>query len=358
MKRRVIEFLVLAMLAVGAGPGGAAIWQWSLTPGNNATADPSINWAEGMSPSSVNDSARAMMSVIAAWRQDISGFNQTAGTSTAYTLTSSEGFDTAAHMSGAVFSVFFHAQNGINPTLNVDGVGAFPIRTDTVNAVPAGAIGLGSGMPSATVVFSNPTSSFILQNYYNNIYNIPLGAYIESSVSSPPNSNFVAADGRCISRTTYAAYFSLVSTTYGVCDGTTTFGVPDRQGRVPAMLDGGTGRLTNAATGCGSAFTALGATCANGTQSQTLVTLNLPPYTPSGTIGNGTFTITTPMKDCCSGIGVIGTWASGPNGGTASNQNVPYSGAMAFTGTPMGGASQPLPSVQPTYGVNVFVRVL
>lgn len=42
------------------------LWQWSTTAANNATADPSINWQEGQAPSTVNDSARAMMAAIAA----------------------------------------------------------------------------------------------------------------------------------------------------------------------------------------------------------------------------------------------------------------------------------------------------
>jgi hypothetical protein len=47
-----------------------ALWQWSTTAANNATADPSINWQEGQAPSTVNDSARAMMAAIAAWFAD------------------------------------------------------------------------------------------------------------------------------------------------------------------------------------------------------------------------------------------------------------------------------------------------
>ena len=38
-----------------------SFWKWSRTAANNATADGSINWAEGQAPSTVNDSARAMM---------------------------------------------------------------------------------------------------------------------------------------------------------------------------------------------------------------------------------------------------------------------------------------------------------
>jgi hypothetical protein len=46
-----------------------ALWQWSTTPANNATAATAINWAEGQPPSSVNDSARQMMADVAAWYQ-------------------------------------------------------------------------------------------------------------------------------------------------------------------------------------------------------------------------------------------------------------------------------------------------
>ena len=46
-----------------------SLGQWSTTAANNATADPAINWQEGQAPSTVNDSARAMMAAIATWFQ-------------------------------------------------------------------------------------------------------------------------------------------------------------------------------------------------------------------------------------------------------------------------------------------------
>src|SRR3990167_9448888 len=60
---------------------------WSMTAASNSTADDSINWAESQAPSSVNDSARAMMARIAEWYADTSGNLVLGGTSTAYTLT-------------------------------------------------------------------------------------------------------------------------------------------------------------------------------------------------------------------------------------------------------------------------------
>jgi hypothetical protein len=57
-----------------------SFWKWSRTAANNATADGSINWAEGQAPSTVNDSARAMMAAASKYRDDVGGAIATAGT--------------------------------------------------------------------------------------------------------------------------------------------------------------------------------------------------------------------------------------------------------------------------------------
>src|ERR1700756_3788698 len=105
-----------------------AFWSWSKTAASNAAADGTINWAEGQSPSSVNDSARAMMARGAEWRDDVSGTITTGGTSTAYTVASNEGFDTLAHMNGAMIAFVPHTTNGATVTLAVDGLTAKPLR--------------------------------------------------------------------------------------------------------------------------------------------------------------------------------------------------------------------------------------
>lgn len=115
-------------------------YKWSKTAASNATADSTIDWAEGMAPSAVNDSSRAEMAAAAKARDDHAGSLTTGGTSTAYTLISNQVFDTLANMSGQKLKVRFNATNGAAPTLNVDSLGAKAIQTASGTAVATGAI--------------------------------------------------------------------------------------------------------------------------------------------------------------------------------------------------------------------------
>lgn len=89
---------------------------------------------------------------------------------------------------------------------------------------------------------------------------IPIGALVDYTGATLP-SGYLWPDGRNVSRTTYAALFDAIGTTYGAGDGSTTFTLPDARGRVTAGRDnlGGTAanRLTSAVSGLDGA--ALGA---------------------------------------------------------------------------------------------------
>src|SRR5713226_6799005 len=115
-------------------------YKWSQTASADATADSTINWAEGQAPSSVNDSARAMMAATAKYRDDIAGAIVTGGTSTAYTVSSYQVFDSLAHMDGAMIAFTPHATNGATVTLNVDSLGAKPLRSAQGVELPAGTL--------------------------------------------------------------------------------------------------------------------------------------------------------------------------------------------------------------------------
>jgi hypothetical protein len=117
-----------------------SFWKWSKTAASNATADGNVNWAEGMAPSAVNDSARAMMAALAKWRDDNAGTLTTGGTSTAFAVSTNQVFDALATMHGQSLRAKFHAANGAAPTINVDGLGARPLVTAAGVALGVGTI--------------------------------------------------------------------------------------------------------------------------------------------------------------------------------------------------------------------------
>jgi hypothetical protein len=109
---------------------------WSTTAATNANADASVNWRENQAPSTVNNSARAMMAAIAKWRDDISGNIETGGSSTAYTITTNQSLTPL--VDGYRVVARLHATNGAAPTLNVDATGAKAIRVYDATALPTG----------------------------------------------------------------------------------------------------------------------------------------------------------------------------------------------------------------------------
>jgi microcystin-dependent protein len=79
---------------------------------------------------------------------------------------------------------------------------------------------------------------------------LPLGVILAYAPATPPT-GWLACDGAAVSRTTYAALFAKIGTTYGPGDNSTTFGLPDLRGRSPIGAGQGAG-LTNRVRG--SAF--------------------------------------------------------------------------------------------------------
>lgn len=257
-----------------------ALWQWLKTISGNAGADPTINWAEGMAPASINDSGRAMMASVAQWRDDISGTITTSGTLTDYTLASNQGFDTLAHMNGAMIAFVPHITCGVPVTLNVDGLGAKPLRTSP--GIEVGAATLIQGTPYA-VTYNNSDGVFYLQNFFGSSFVVPVGGMIPYLGSTAPNSNFVLPFGQAISRAAFATLFALTGTAFGAGDGTTTFNVPDMRDRAPFGLGnmGGVdaGRITVAGGNFDGAV--IGGT--GGAQNHTLTTAEMPAHSHTAT---------------------------------------------------------------------------
>ncbi|MBR1219442.1 tail fiber protein [Bradyrhizobium sp. U87765 SZCCT0131] len=266
-------------------------WKWSRTAANNANADPSCPFPEGMAPSAVNDGTRGMMAAAAKYRDDIAGAIVTTGTATAYNISSYQGFDSLAHLDGQQIAFVPHATNSDKCTLSVDGLTAAPIHYQPGVEVPSGT--LVQGTPYVVTYFAT-ANEFILRGIAGNPFYVPVGGLIPYISGGVPNSAFVLPYGQPISRTIYSVLFGMIGTAYGAGDGTSTFNIPDLRGRVIAGLDGMGGSsvlgyISTAGSGINGAT--IGAT--GGSQNHAIGQVNLPNVGLGVTVAdNRTFTST------------------------------------------------------------------
>jgi microcystin-dependent protein len=89
---------------------------------------------------------------------------------------------------------------------------------------------------------------------------------IKMNVTSTERNGWLLCNGRAVSRSTYAALFALIGTTFGSGDNVNTFNLPDTSGRV--LGNSGGGYTTGTSTG---------------SYTTTLTASNLPGHTHSGT---------------------------------------------------------------------------
>ncbi len=131
-----------------------------------------------------------------------------------------------------------------------------------------------------------------------------------------------------------------------------TIDLPDWRGRALAALDdmgnSAAGRLTS--TYFGTAATALGAASTT-TESKTLLTANLPAYTPAGSVS---VTGTVPLSSSTS---YTNTFVGGSQPIVQSTSPTAISATATFTGTAQGGSSTPLSIVQPTMLATLYIKL-
>src|SRR5215831_1284426 len=112
---------------------------------------------------------------------------------------------------------------------------------------------------------------------------LPAGVIVPFAGAAAPSTEWLMCDGAAVSRATYAALFTAIGTVYGAGDGSTTFNVPNLQGRVPVGKDTGT-------------FTPLGKT--GGEQTHVLTVGELAQHSHGGsTAGSGAINTGTESAD-------------------------------------------------------------
>lgn len=330
------------------------VFQFSQTASINSSACPTVNWAENQAPSSINDSARAEMAAVACYRDDISGMLVTTGSSAAYAITSNQGFDTLANFHNKAIYFTPHVTNAVGPvTLTVDGFANVPLRSSPGKELQAGV--LVQGTPYGAI-YNNTDGALYLMGFYGNPYNVPISAGFDYWGPTAPNSSFAFPIGQAISRTTYSSLFSgnpwSIGTTYGAGDGSTTFNLPDKTGRVSAMKEATGTRLTTAGGGVDGGT--LGS--AAGAQTEVIGQINLPNVNFTG---NNTITVTSTSNDWREG----GTNVLFSGGGISfipqsATTNAVVSSGVNSISVPSGGSGTPLKTTQPTIICNYVIRII
>lgn len=302
---------------------------WSETDASNSQAVPN-GWPEGMNPSSVNDAARMMMGATKRWYSWTIP-KTTAGTATAFTLTYTVA--PAALVDGMTHVVRFNAANGTAATLNVNGLGAKPLYYHSAGAWRVAPAALWDADEIFEVTYDATATAYFVRRP-----GAPkTGTPFDFAGTAAPG-GFILAYGQAISRTAYVGLFTVLGTTYGTGDGSTTFNLPDLRGVATAgKADmGGTdkGNLTGG--------TVLGA--ALGAQTVTL-TANEQASMPVTGITSSATALFSP-----SGGSVLTLLSDG------SGTNL-YNGAPTISGGTATGSGNPHANVQPTMIMNKMLAL-
>lgn len=346
---------------------------WSVTAATNASADPSINWAEGQAPGTVNDSARATMAALAQRWLDEAAYVASGGSSTAYTVTPQQTI--TAYREGLTIGFRAHTACGATPTLNVSALGAKALRNRANGTLAANEIASGAYVRA---VYSASLDTFLIMNQPVSTEldvliaalgytTFPVGFVADYAGSTAP-SKWLFSYGQAVSRTTYASLFSALGTTYGSGNGSTTFNLPDYRGRVIAGRDDMGGSSASRLTGSyfGGSSNQLGAV--GGLESNTLTRAQLPNFSPTytGSPQNVNIEVTSTASNVVRGtvVASVDLEAAGVNDIDAIAENTGSSGSITSSGTnaipSVGtieaiGADAPHNNVQPTIIANKII---
>jgi microcystin-dependent protein len=155
---------------------------------------------------------------------------------------------------------------------------------------------------------------------------IPSGSVMPYAGSSAPT-GWLLCSGAAVSRTTYAALFAVVGTTYGSGDGSTTFNLPDMRGRLAAGVDNMGGTAANRITAAGSGITGTTLGAAGGAEDVTLATSDIPSHEHPGKRMGGASGSTSYYSVTSNGSGTAFYDRTGfiqnTGGGTAHNNTQP-----------------------------------
>lgn len=155
----------------------------------------------------------------------------------------------------------------------------------------------------------------------------PVGVSVPFAGAAAPT-GWLLCDGSAVSRSTYSALFAVVGTTYGAGDGSTTFNLPNIQGRTVVGRNSG-----------GGTFGTLGGT--TGAETHTLTQAEMPVHSHNFTGSSGDVSSL--------------PYADAPNtaGGVKFSVSLNSYGAVSIANSGSGGAHN---NIQPSIALNYIIK--
>ena len=294
------------------------ISEFSSTPANNTDIG-GINIAEGCAPSGINNAIRQLMADLKDFQTGAVGDDLTVGGNAYVTgnaavtgnltvtgTTTLTGIPTAptaaAGTNTTQIATTAYAKNAVDTAAATLAPLASPAFTGTPTAPTASA---------GTSTTQLATTAFVMAN------GVPTGAVIPFANSTAPT-GWLECDGSAVSRTTYAALYAAIGTTYGSGNGSTTFNIPDLRGEFVRGWDHGRG--VDASRTLGSAQ--------DGTGVPDKVTFS-GTWPLSNSVTNGDGTVST-FSDASSGGGGISGYGGNGSWTTSRIRTRPRNVAMMF----------------------------
>ena len=167
---------------------GVAFWSGIVTlSATNEITLTSVEETKGTFGAGTKEIFACYLASRSAFPDDISGAIVTGGTSTAYTVTSHRVYDTLSRLDGNLIAFTPHTTNGAIVTLNVDGVGAKPLRPSPGVELQSNV--LLQGTPYLAL-YNHSDDAFYLHGLGANTYGIPLGCGMDFWLPTAPSSAF------------------------------------------------------------------------------------------------------------------------------------------------------------------------
>ncbi|MDN5249335.1 MAG: phage tail protein [Alphaproteobacteria bacterium] len=223
----------------------SSIYEWSLNADANGNSDDIINWQEGQPPSSVNDSARAMMRRIAEYLGDLSGTANVQGNGNELSINASSPI--SKYKDGLRIYYKQNITNIKNLQIQLGNLGLKPVFQSGATGLiptPAGACQAGC---IYEIIYSSalqPSGGWFLTNptRLSKPAKMPAGSIACFSALTLKSLEWLLCDGSELRKIEYKQLYAAIGDVWGATKkGPDFFKIPDLRGVFLRGFDSGRG---------------------------------------------------------------------------------------------------------------------